>query len=69
MIDQKEEQLGKLRGYMAEEMATGSGEKAVELYNKAEKCKIELNNYQQAVDQINEKHLRRAVTPGSQDGH
>jgi hypothetical protein len=53
-IDQLEDQLANIRGYMAEEMATGSGDRAVEYYNKAEKCKTELKNYQERVDYINE---------------
>jgi hypothetical protein len=55
-IDQCESDLGKFRTMMKEEMASGSGAKATELYNKAARCEIELNNYQEAVDQINGKH-------------
>jgi hypothetical protein len=62
MIDQCESNLGKFRAMMKEEMANGSGAKATELYNKAEKCEIELNNYQTRVDEINDEHIRRTST-------
>jgi hypothetical protein len=68
MIDQLESDLGKLRTMMKKEMASGSGAKATELYNKAAKCEIELNNYQEAVDRINEEHIRRAGTTSSKNG-
>jgi ElaB/YqjD/DUF883 family membrane-anchored ribosome-binding protein len=61
-IDQLESDLGKIRTMMKEEMANGSGAKATELYNKAEKCEIELNNYQTRVDEINDEHIRRTST-------
>lgn len=54
-IDQLEDQLANIRGYMAEEMATGSGDKAKALGENARLCQIELNNYQKAVDDINGK--------------
>jgi hypothetical protein len=68
MIDQLESDLGKLRTMMKEEMANGSGAKATELYNKAKKCEIELNNYQTRVDEINEEHIRRTSTTSSKNG-
>jgi hypothetical protein len=54
MINQCESNLSNFRAMMKEEMASGSGAKATELYNKAARCEIELNNYQEAVDRINE---------------
>ena len=56
MIDQCESNLSKFRSMMKEEMASGSGDQALKLYNKAERCEIELNNYQREVDRINGKN-------------
>jgi hypothetical protein len=52
---QLEEQLGKIRGFMADEEASGSSDKAKVLGDNARLCQIELNNYQKAVDDINGK--------------
>jgi hypothetical protein len=50
-IDQLESDLGKIRAMQAEENV-----RSKEYRDKARLCKIELNNYQEAVDQINGKH-------------
>jgi hypothetical protein len=52
---QLEEQLGKIRGFMADEEASGSSDKAKSLGENARLCQIELNNYQREVDRINDK--------------
>jgi hypothetical protein len=49
-IDQLESDLSKIRTLQAEE-----AERSKEYRKKARLCKIELNNYQEAVDRINEK--------------
>jgi hypothetical protein len=52
---QLEEQLGKIRGFMADEEANGSGDKAKALGENARLCQIELNNYLTRVSEINGK--------------
>jgi hypothetical protein len=47
--------FGKIRGFMADEEAEGSSDKAKALGENARLCQIELNNYLTRVSEINGK--------------
>jgi hypothetical protein len=54
-VSQLEKELATTRGFMADEEASGSSDKAKVLGENARLCQIELNNYQREVDRINDK--------------
>jgi hypothetical protein len=54
-VSQLEKELATTRGFMADEEASGSSDKAKALGENARLCQIELNNYLTRVGEINGK--------------